>query len=134
VGAAVFHGNLGEVSPPGLPEKKGGRRRECRRSGCRGAAGGCPHYHDPARHFGARDVRDFGAESWAPAGLSGGGRGRALCSRATLAGDLGVATPAAIRRQMDLTAHEILCGVILAKYGGESLLSEAAAVAAGSGQ
>lgn len=134
VGAAVFHGNLGNVSFPGLSEEKGGRRRECRRPGCRGAAGGCPRYHDPARHPGARDVRDFGAESWAPAGLSGGGRGRALCSRATLVGDLGAATSAAIRRQLDLTAHEVLCGVILAKYGGGALLSEAAAAPAGLGQ
>lgn len=115
VGATVFHGNVGDFVYPGFP-KKTARRRECRRPGCRGAGGGCRYYHDPARHPGARDIRDFGAEAWAPSGLSGGGRGRALGSRATLVGDLGTAAPEAVRRQLDLVAHELLCGLILAKY------------------
>ena len=39
VGATVFHGNVGDFVYPGFP-KKTARRRECRRPGCRGPAGG----------------------------------------------------------------------------------------------
>jgi hypothetical protein len=64
-------------------------------------------------------VRNFEASDWLPpcaAFRPSAAGGKRLGSRTTLEEDLLVASPRDARRQLAQTAHDILCGVILAKH------------------
>jgi len=138
VGGVVFRGNVAKIYSGRAGSARGARGRaavrvaECRdRERCPRAS--CNYYHDPA--WAPRDppevsaagwpkkppdVRNFLAESWvyAPAGSRGGARhaARRFGSREALEADLLRVTPSAARLHLSQTAHDILCGLILAKY------------------
>lgn len=128
VGPVVFHGNIGHIYPSdGQIQRCPERVKECRNRGecpsLRGR-GRCTYYHEPAdmpKGVVSHDVRNFIAASWlyVPQASANNARygSRRFGSRETIASDLQGISAAEARRFLAQTAHDIICSLILAKYG-----------------
>ena len=126
-GTTVLHANIGVI----ISSQYGGtprRVRECNQSMCRGETA-CNYYHDPVTNRGSQDVRNYMADSRSYVPVVGGNpdtptRGRRhygarrYGSLDYLMVDLQSMDSRDARKYMDEVAHDLLCALVMAKYGG----------------
>ncbi len=108
----LFHGNVGCILPP---DRALERVRDCRRQPCNDSP--CDFYHDPIKHAGRKDRRNYVASSWQYTSTdtrrAGDTRGRKLGSCDCLNADLAQISAEDAERFKDQTFHDLLCALCL---------------------
>lgn len=106
----LLHGNIGSV----IHESKAPEKiKECKFAACNMDT--CDFYHDPCKHSGSRDVRNYMANSWSWGGDNRRGevRGRRLGNKDTLAADLANITAEEASKFKDQVFHDLLCALLV---------------------
>lgn len=107
----LFHGNIGVVY---TNDRLLERVRDCKFIPCNNDP--CDFYHDPCKHAGRKDKRNFVASSWVYCGDSrriNDTRGRRLGSRDSLASDLAQISNEEASKFKDQAFHDLLCALLL---------------------
>jgi hypothetical protein len=114
----LFHGNIGQVF---TKDRNPERIKECRygTSCVRGQV--CNYYHNPMENNSSADVRNYIASAWIYSPPSCEFRSpdivRRFGSKDTLDIDIIGITGGEVARFCDQTMHDILCSLLLCKYG-----------------
>lgn len=117
VSGVLFHAGIGDIY---TTESEPIKIKECK-YGDKCNRHDCTYYHDPVRCDRSRDVRNYVANSWlyAPPGsmLRTRKTSRTFGSRQFLDADVTSVDAEDCRRFMDQSSHDILCSLILSRYG-----------------
>lgn len=112
INGKLLHGNVGSIYPA---DKSPERIKECRFIPCGNE--NCEFYHDPYKHVGRKDRRNYTTMSWlyvpADARRTNDNRGRRIGNRDSLAGDLATCSPEEASKFRDQAFHDLLCALLV---------------------
>lgn len=111
INGKLLHGNVGSIYPS---EKAPERIKECKFLPC--GNDNCEFYHDPYKHVGRKDRRNYTTMSWmyVPSDVRRNDtRGRRIGNRDNLAADLATCSPEEASRFRDQAFHDLLCALLV---------------------
>ena len=117
VGDMVFHANMGKIIT-NRNKRAPMRVKECSYLPCTQLAS-CFYYHDPERHPGSKDIRNYMADSWIYSKFSKRYATRygtrQIGTSDSIVTDLRTISDEGARRFLDQTSHDILCSILIWK-------------------